>query len=75
MRPAGVRAHPHVAGRGQLSETAWSDFGLARALWRQGKDRRRALELAQQARNAYVADGPYSAFDLREVEAWLKRPR
>ena len=46
-------------------------FTLARALWRQGDDRPRALELARQARDGFVALGRSGQPVHREVVAWL----
>ncbi len=45
---------------------------LARALWKSGKDRARAKELAARAREAYVAIGGEREPELAELEAWLR---
>ncbi|HKE18945.1 MAG TPA: serine/threonine-protein kinase [Kofleriaceae bacterium] len=45
-------------------------FALARALWTSGRDRRRALDLAREARAAY-ASIPGARADLADVDAWL----
>jgi tetratricopeptide (TPR) repeat protein/tRNA A-37 threonylcarbamoyl transferase component Bud32 len=54
-------------------ELASTRFGLARALWEApasaGRDRSRALELAEQARAAYGESGTQK--DLEEVVSWL----
>jgi tetratricopeptide (TPR) repeat protein len=48
-------------------------FALARTLWKTGKDRERALELAKKARDGFRERGKYSEKDLAEVEAWLRK--
>jgi serine/threonine-protein kinase len=62
----GVPARDLAAGR----------FVLARALWEApasaGRDRRRAVPLAEQARDAYRDAGKDKAKDLAEVEKWLR---
>lgn len=45
---------------------------LAQALWDEGKDRDRALRLAQDARASFLASGPRAEADLAELDAWLK---
>ena len=54
-------------------------FLLARALWDApadaGRDRPRAVALAEQARDALRETGAGSAKDLAEVEAWLAEHR
>jgi len=55
--------------------SAEARFALARALEGApeggGRDRARALELAEQARDTYRAMGPSGARHLPEVEAWI----
>ncbi len=48
-------------------------FNLARALWPEARERGRARELAQLARDAYVALGEGQKQRLVEVEAWLTK--
>lgn len=48
-------------------------FGLARALWDTGGDRRRAIALARTSRDALASSGGRQAPDVREIEAWLRR--
>jgi len=52
-------------------ELAQSRLVLARALWAIG-ERRRALDLAVQARTAFAAAGAGSAKQLAEADAWLR---
>jgi tetratricopeptide (TPR) repeat protein len=60
--------------RGPLpGERADTEFGLARALWAAGKDRRRALELADRARASYAA--AHRKDRVEEVERWRQQPR
>jgi hypothetical protein len=44
---------------------------LAWALWDAGRDRRRAVELAEAALEGYRGYGPKSAGEAAEVEQWL----
>ena len=64
----------HRRGEGALTR-AEARFTLARALWdalpQQGRDRERALSLAERARADYLDGGPYAAESLAEVDAWL----
>jgi tetratricopeptide (TPR) repeat protein len=72
------RAARALEGGGALPEdVAEAQDWLARALWQAGKDRRRAVELAEAARAGYAAGGPRSRRRLVELEAWLgpRRPR
>ncbi|WP_437811159.1 tetratricopeptide repeat protein [Sorangium sp. So ce1078] len=53
-------------------ELADTRFHAARALWGAGRDRRRAIDLAIQARDAYAAEeGEYAKNALAEAKAWL----
>ncbi|WP_437632949.1 tetratricopeptide repeat protein [Sorangium sp. So ce854] len=53
-------------------ELADARLHAARALWGAGRDRRRALDLAIQARDAYAAEeGEYAKNALAEANAWL----
>lgn len=50
------------------------DFGLARALWAQGRDRRRARELARRARDVFGQHGRGADRDvIARLEAWLAK--
>jgi len=61
-----------LALRGPLPEDrADTEFGLARALWVVGKDRRRSLELAGRARDDYAAAGRKDR--VEEVERWRQQ--
>ena len=44
---------------------------LAQALWDEGEDRDRALELAEAARASFRESGPRAEGDLAELDAWL----
>jgi len=61
------------------SLVAKTRFLLARASWAApsagGRDRPRARELAEQARDAWAGAGPGRADDLAEVEQWLAEHR
>ena len=48
---------------------------LAQALWDEGKDRERALVLAEAARESFLASGPRGKPDLAELDAWLAEIR
>ncbi len=62
-----AEAHPgDVARIGQVR------FGLAAALWAGGRDRLRALQLAESARRDLEAAGEAHRRSLAEVTAWLK---
>ncbi|MBL4687703.1 MAG: tetratricopeptide repeat protein [Nannocystaceae bacterium] len=50
---------------------AETQFILAQALWSQGADRPRAVQLATLARESYAAGPDIWAEDLRKVETWL----
>jgi hypothetical protein len=47
-------------------------FALARALWAAGRERRRAIELARQARAGYAKIAGARA-DLADLDAWLRK--
>ena len=49
-------------------------FALARALWSVGRERRRAIALAREARAGYQKI-PGARADLADLEAWLQSPR
>jgi tetratricopeptide (TPR) repeat protein len=53
------------------AELATPSFQLARALWASGTDRRRAGELAREARAALAAAGPARERDRATIDAWL----
>ncbi len=48
-----------------------ADFGLARALWAAGGDRKRASKLAAAARAVFAANGQAKANELRDLDRWL----
>jgi serine/threonine protein kinase/tetratricopeptide (TPR) repeat protein len=50
-------------------------FALAEALWRDGRERARALRLATAARAAYAQAGARGRESLGAVDAWLARRR
>jgi tetratricopeptide (TPR) repeat protein len=52
-------------------DLAEAQFLLARALWKRGKDRPRAAELAASARDSYADAGERRAEQVAEIEAWL----
>ncbi|AGP41059.1 serine/threonine-protein kinase [Sorangium cellulosum] len=53
-------------------ELADTRLHAARALWGAGRDRKRAIALAIQARDAYAAEeGEYAKHALAEAKAWL----
>ena len=61
------------AAHGDPADFARTQFALARAVWEVGgKDRARALDLAEKARAALAAGGKGATGDLAEVEVWLK---
>jgi eukaryotic-like serine/threonine-protein kinase len=72
QRAATVREKGGVAAN-LLAEAR---FVLARALWEapvgEGRDRARAVPLAQQARNAFRYAGEGRATDLADVEQWIR---
>jgi len=52
-------------------EIAGYRFVLGQALWDLGKDRVRAMQLVQDARQIFTDDGPGSISDVARVDAWL----
>lgn len=80
--PADALAHLERAlsirssDEGEPTQLAKTRFVLARALWDApadaGRDRARALELAELARSVYAEAGEKSTKELAEVEAWLR---
>lgn len=56
-------------------QRANTEFGLAQALWDAptdaGRDRQRARQLAEHAREGFQQAGPSSIESLESVEAWL----
>jgi hypothetical protein len=58
---------------GAPAELADAQFTQARALWHTRQDRKRALDLAEQARANYQAADASQADDLADVEAWLRK--
>lgn len=57
--------------RVDASDIAEAEFLLARALWADRGERKRASALAERARNRYLAEGEPAAKALSEVTAWL----
>jgi hypothetical protein len=53
-----------------VEDLARARFDLARALWESGADRRRARDLAEQARRGLSEAG--STDRLPEIDAWLR---
>ena len=51
-------------------ELAEARYSLARALWKAGKDRGRAVQLAKVARASYVEEGT-RAEDLAHIDHWI----
>jgi serine/threonine-protein kinase len=62
-----------VAEQGDVAELARTRFVLARALWNTRRDRRRAVDLARQARADCVSAGRRAAASLAEIDGWLAR--
>ncbi len=60
---------------GDPVDLAEARFGLARALWESGGDRKRAKRLAGVARTTYAASGGRTQKELAEVDDWLSRRR
>ncbi len=60
-------------GSPEPSVRAQSKYQLARALADSGGDRRRALRLAEEARQLLVELGDRAEGDLERVEAWLRQ--
>jgi len=52
-------------------DLARARFSLAKELWASKRDRARAIDLTQKARDAYAAAGKGSEKELSEVETWL----
>jgi hypothetical protein len=52
-------------------DVAEAKFTLARALWSDGKERQRAVQLAQRARELYETSGPKNHPALAKVKRWL----
>jgi tetratricopeptide (TPR) repeat protein len=66
-----IRTAKRVAAR----DLAATHFTLARALWRAGRERRRAITLAEQARDGFREAGDAGKEPLSQVEKWLGDPR
>ena len=79
VTPLIERAQAIIAAQGDVGELADVRFLLAQGLWSapgSSADRTRALDLAEQAREAYAKAGGHSASrDLAEVTAWLAARR
>lgn len=59
---------PQTSDPGQLAE---GRFVLARGMWAANRDRRRARELAKQARETFAGLGPAGADGVTKIDAWL----
>ena len=72
-RAALERAHEIRAKGGEQDPSllAETDFALARALWSDRTERKRAIELARSAAAGFRAKGEASAKELAAVETWL----
>ncbi|WP_437913932.1 serine/threonine-protein kinase [Sorangium sp. So ce302] len=74
-RPFAERALAIYAAKGEgvsPIELADTRFHAARALWGSARDRKRAVELASQARDAYAAEeGEYAKRALTAAKEWL----
>jgi eukaryotic-like serine/threonine-protein kinase len=77
--PLALRAVAIQQGNASARGLAAARGALARALWEVpvdgGRDRERAVALAEQARDAFRDAGIDSAKDLAEVEQWLDEHR
>ena len=60
-----------AAGQPNVAELAEGRFVLARVLWAVGYARPRALALARQARDGFMAGGAVSKKKLARVDSWL----
>jgi tetratricopeptide (TPR) repeat protein/predicted Ser/Thr protein kinase len=60
---------------GDPAQLAEAKFALARSLWAANTDRPRALALAQEARKAFAAAGPLGVPALKEIDAWIAKPK
>jgi tetratricopeptide (TPR) repeat protein len=56
-----------------LSKVAETNFALAKALWEAGRDRARAVKLAEEARAAYLRDAAEK--QGQAIENWIQRHR
>ena len=70
MRALAIRESNEVPDE-HLAKTR---FALSRALWRSGRDRDRAVELATSARDGFLEAGQGARADLAIVNAWLSDP-
>jgi tetratricopeptide (TPR) repeat protein len=61
--------------KGAPHKLAEAHFLLARALWDSHSDRGRAIELAEEARQAFIGVGKTQGDSFRELEAWLSAHR
>ncbi len=59
---------------GSPARLADARFALARALWRAGRERKRAKALAKAALDGYGKVGDYYADSRQEVNNWLRKP-
>lgn len=67
-RALAIRERDDISAR----KIAGAQFILARALWEDGDDRARALELAEAAREGFRDSQSAGAGELPEVKAWLR---
>ena len=67
------RGHSLATKIGSGDELARTQFALARALIAARVDRRRALELARQARTFFAdSNGPFAREIETEIESWIE---
>jgi tetratricopeptide (TPR) repeat protein len=63
----------HTATPTEPAAIALTQFTLARALWKSGRNRARATELARAARDAGAPGGDWGPEQLAEAKAWLSQ--
>jgi tetratricopeptide (TPR) repeat protein len=65
--------HIFESHEAEASDLGDARFSLARGLWDAGRDRKRALALAQGAKQAFLQAGEAHKKELGEVSLWLAR--
>ncbi|HEY6477661.1 MAG TPA: tetratricopeptide repeat-containing protein kinase family protein, partial [Polyangia bacterium] len=73
-KEAGADLEQAISGLGNTDYAAEARFELARLLWSRGRDHRRALALATEARGSF-AKAPMEARNLKELDVWLGEHR
>jgi tetratricopeptide (TPR) repeat protein len=73
-KEAGADLEQAITGLGGTDYAAEARFELARLLWSVGRDRRRALALATEARHTFVG-APSEARNLKDLDLWLGQHR